>query len=82
MRSARPRKFYVVPSIVDVRMRQHRSRTKWRACAKVRKEKRARERERTYVYVNDFTNERPWDRRSRAGAPLGEWADRVNVNAS
>lgn len=41
-----------------------------------------RERERMCVYVNDFANERPWDRRRRAGAPSSEWADRVNVNAS
>lgn len=49
---------------------------------RTRKKERARERERKKEYVNDFTNERPWDQRKYAGAPSSEWADRMNVNAS
>lgn len=43
---------------------------------------RAKGRERKKKYVNDFTNERPWDRRKCAGAPSSGWIDRMNVNAS
>lgn len=74
-----PRKFYVVPSTVGVRMRAQ-VENEERGLVQMRERERARERERTYV--NDFTNERPWDRRRRAGAPSSEWSDRINVNAS
>lgn len=52
MRSARPRKFYAIPSIVDVRMRPAQAtRTKWRrACAKARKGERAREGENERIH--------------------------------
>lgn len=91
MRSARPRRFYVIPSIVDERMRQHEERKneerekETRVCTRGKRERetvRAKGRERKKEYVNDFTNERPWDRRKCAGAPSSGWADRMNVNAS
>lgn len=48
-------------------------------CEREKKNERKRERK---IYVNDFTNERPWDQRKCAGAPSSGWADRMNANAS